>query len=184
MTAIFRARASGIAGTLPGCGYKLTFLLLASAMDTMSTDGEIQPILRDLFRSQRFAVLATDDRGQPFASLMAFAATEDLGQIVVLTERATRKFANLKANPRVALLIDDRENKGSDTEESIAVTAIGDAEVLDADAALPLLDLFLARHPYLTAFAASPSCATIRVKIGSYQLVSRFQKVLEWRVGL
>lgn len=152
-------------------------------MDTMSTGVEIQPILRGLFRSQRYAVLATGDRGQPFASLMAFAATEDLGQLVVLTERATRKFANLRANRRVALLIDDRENKGSDTEESMAVTAIGVAEAVEPDAAAPLLELFLARHPYLTAFAASPSCATISVNISSYQLVSRFQKVLEWRVG-
>jgi heme iron utilization protein len=153
-------------------------------MDTMSTDVEIQPILRDLFRSQRYAVLATDDRGQPFASLMAFAATEDLGQLVVLTERATRKFANLKANCRVALLIDDRENKGSDTEDSVAVTALGLAEVVEPAAAAPPLERSLPRHPYLTAFAAAPSCAAIRVNISSYQLVSRFQKVLEWRVGL
>ena len=149
----------------------------------MITDVEIQPILRDLFRSQRYAVFATDDHGQPFASLMAFAATEDLKQLVVLTERATRKFANLMANPRVAFLIDDRENKGSDTQDSVAVTAIGVAKILDPDATVPLLELFLARHPYLTAFAASPSCVTVAVEISSYQLVSRFQSVLEWRVG-
>ena len=149
----------------------------------MSTDVEIQPALRDLFRSQRFAVLATDDHGQPFASLMAFAATEDLGQVVVLTERATRKFANLKANSRVALLIDDRENKGSDTQDSVAVTALGEAQEVDPDAGAPLLELYLARHPYLAAFAAAPGCAIIQVRIKSYLLVSRFQKVIEWRVG-
>jgi nitroimidazol reductase NimA-like FMN-containing flavoprotein (pyridoxamine 5'-phosphate oxidase superfamily) len=152
-------------------------------MDKMSTHVEIQPVLRDLFRSQRFAVLATDDHGQPFASLMAFVATEDLGQIVVLTERATRKFANLKVNARVALLIDDRENKSADTQESVAVTALGEAQEVDPDAGALLLELFLARHPYLAAFAASPGCAIIRVKIKSYRLVSRFQKVIEWRVG-
>jgi putative heme iron utilization protein len=151
-------------------------------MDKMSTDVEIQPALRDLFRSQRFAVLATDDHGQPFASLMAFAATEDLGEIVLLTERATRKFANLKANARVALLIDDRENKGSDTQDSVAVTALGEAQEVDPDAGAPFLQLYLARHPYLTAFAASPGCAIIGVRIDSYLLVSRFQKVIEWRV--
>lgn len=149
----------------------------------MSTDVELRPVLKDLFRSQRFAVLATDDHGQPFASLMAFAATEDLGQIVVLTERTTHKFANLKANSRVALLIDDRENKGSDTQESVAVTVLGEAQEADPDAGAPLLELYLARHPYLAAFAASPGCAIIRVKIQSYLLVSRFQKVIEWRVG-
>jgi len=152
-------------------------------MDKMSTDVEIQPVLRNLLRSQRFAVLATDDHGQPFASLMAFAATEDLGHIVVLTERATRKFANLKANARVALLIDDRENKGSDTQDSVAVTALGEAQEVAPNAGAPLLELYLARHPYLAAFAASPGCAIMRVKIKSYLLVSRFQKVVEWHVG-
>ena len=73
-----------------------------------------------MFRSQRYAVLATDDHGQPFTSLMAFAATEDLRQIVILTERARRKFSNLKANCRVALLIDDRKNKGTDEKDSVA----------------------------------------------------------------
>ena len=127
--------------------------------------------------------MATNEFEQPFTSLMAFAAAEDLRQIVVLTERATRKFANLKANCRVALLIDDRENKGSDTQDSVAVTAIGEAQEVDAEDGALLLDLYLARHPYLAEFAASPSCAIVRVKIDSYLLVSRFQKVLEWRIG-
>ena len=152
-------------------------------MAEMMTDAEIQSVLGDLFRSQRYAVLATDQRGQPFTSLMAFAASEDLAQLVVLTDRAARKFANLKANSRVALLIDNRENKGSDTQESVAVTAIGEAEELDALADAHLLQLYLARHPYLAAFAASPSCAIVRVKVSSYQLVSRFQEVVEWHVG-
>ncbi|MCB1966336.1 pyridoxamine 5'-phosphate oxidase family protein [Accumulibacter sp.] len=149
----------------------------------MSTAREIQPLLRDLLRSQRFAVLATDDHGQPFASLMAFAASEDLGRIVVLTERGTRKFANLTANQRVALLIDDRENKGSDTQNSVAVTALGQAQEVSRDAGAELIENYLARHPYLAAFAASRSCAVVLVTISSYQFVSRFQEVIEWRVA-
>jgi len=62
-------------------------------MDVMSTDVEIQKILSDLFRAQRFAVLATDDHGQPFTSLMAFVASSDLRQLVVLTDRRPCKFA-------------------------------------------------------------------------------------------
>lgn len=149
----------------------------------MNTDQGIQAALRNLFQSQRYAVLATDDNGQPFASLMAFAATEDLRQIVILTERNRRKFANLAANPRVALLIDDRENKGSDTQNSVAATAIGEAQEAGSAAGAALLQLFLARHPYLADFAAAPSCAVVTVKITSYLLVSRFEQVLEWRPG-
>jgi len=150
-------------------------------MDEMSTDVEIPRILSDLFHSQRFAVLATDDHGQPFTSLMAFVASADLRQLVVLTDRTTCKFANLVANCRVALLIDNRENKGSDTKDSMAVTAIGKAQEVAPGEDAPLLELFLACHPYLAAFAASPTCAVVRVKIDSYLLVSSFQKVLEWR---
>ena len=151
-------------------------------MAAMMTDAQIESVLRELFRSQRYAVLATDSHGQPFTSLMAFAVAGDLGQLVVLTERAARKFANLTANRRVALLIDNRENKGSDTQESVAVTAIGEAEELDPVAGATLLQLFLARHPYLATFAASPSCAIVGVKINAYRLVSRFQEVAEWRI--
>ena len=149
----------------------------------MINEIDIRPTLRALLQSQRFAVLATDDHGQPFTSLMAFAATEDLRHLVVLTEQTTRKYANLRSNPRVALLIDDRENKGSDTEDSVVVTAIGEAQELDRDAGAPLLGLFLDRHPYLAAFADSPSCAIVRVNVSSYQLVSRFQQIVEWRIS-
>ena len=78
-------------------------LVLALGRDEMSADQEIQPVLRDLFRSRRYAVLATDDHGQPFASLMAFAV--------------------------------------------------------------------------------APSCAIVTVEVSSYLLVSRFEQVLEWRIG-
>jgi hypothetical protein len=33
----------------------------------------------------------------------------------------------LQSNPRIVLLIDARENKSSDTEDSVVVTAIGEA---------------------------------------------------------
>ena len=152
-------------------------------MDDMSTDIEIQEILNELFHSQRFAVLATDDHGQPFTSLMAFVASADLRQLVVLSDRTTCKFANLVANCRVALLIDNRENKGSDTKDSVAVTAIGKAQEVGSGERAPLLELFLSCHPYLAEFAVSPTCAVVKVKIDSYLLVSSFQKVLEWRTG-
>ena len=148
----------------------------------MGNDSEIKAVLQDLLQSQRYAVIATDDHGQPFTSLMAFVATEDLRKLVVLTERTRRKFTNLMANPNIALLIDNRENKGSDTQDSVAVTAIGQAyEAESAERAL-LLELFLDRHPYLATFAASPSCAIVTANISRYILVSRFEQVLEWRI--
>jgi nitroimidazol reductase NimA-like FMN-containing flavoprotein (pyridoxamine 5'-phosphate oxidase superfamily) len=147
----------------------------------MHNEIEIRALLRELFRTQRYAVLATDDQGQPFTSLMAFADAADLTQLVLLTERATRKFANLQGNARVALLMDDRGNKGSDTQDAVAVTVTGLAQEVTGEAAAPLLALFLARHPQLREFSASASCAVVRVGVDSYRVVSSFQRVIEWR---
>ena len=44
-----------------------------------------------------------------------------------------------------------------------------------------MLERFLARHPYLAAFAVSPTCAIVRVKLSSYQMINRFQQAVEWR---
>ena len=134
-------------------------------------------VLRQLLDAQRFAVLATEDLGQPYASLMAFAASQDLTHLVLATERATRKYAHIQGNPRVALLVDDRTNESADTRQGTAVTVLGRA----AEAATPerqrLLAVFLAKHPAMADFAASPSCAIIRVQVDVYQIVTHFQNV-------
>jgi nitroimidazol reductase NimA-like FMN-containing flavoprotein (pyridoxamine 5'-phosphate oxidase superfamily) len=147
----------------------------------MTSDASIRSRLRALFDSQRYAVLGTEDRGQPFTSLMAFAVTDDLRHLVLLSDRKTHKFASLAANHRVALLVDDRENKTTDTHESIAVTVLGRAFEADVDDRDALARLFVARHPGLADFAATPDCAVVRVQVTTYLLVQQFQHTIEWR---
>jgi heme iron utilization protein len=135
--------------------------------------------LRELFASQRLAVLATDHGGQPYVSLVAFAASDDMRQILFATNRDTRKFANLKANNRVSLLIDNRSNLVADFSSAIAVTLIGAGEEL-AEAERPVGEaLYLAKHPHLAEFVTSHGCALVRVQLKSCYLVSRFQDVVE-----
>ncbi|MEJ2225002.1 MAG: pyridoxamine 5'-phosphate oxidase family protein [Syntrophobacterales bacterium] len=134
-------------------------------------------LLRELFESQRSAALATQQEGQPYLSLMAFAATPDLKQLVVATERDTRKYANLMAEPRVALLIDNRSNVPSDTEEAVAVTVLGRASEAQPGETASLLTLFLAKHPHLETFVSSPTCALITVRVDTYVVVQHFQEV-------
>lgn len=144
---------------------------------------QVNPILRDLLASQRLAVLAThDDDGQPYASLMAFAATDDLKQLLIPTARSTRKYANLVADPRVALLIDSRSNQSADIQRAVAVTVLGEAEEVEEAERDRLVNLYLSKHPHLEEFVRSPSCALIRVRVARYYLVSKFQEVMEFRV--
>jgi uncharacterized pyridoxamine 5'-phosphate oxidase family protein len=132
--------------------------------------------LKALFASQQFAVLATQDEGQPYVSLMAFAAVDDLKRLIFATQRDTRKYANLIGNPRAAALIDNRSNQGSDTKQAIAVTALGETEELDKD---QYLGIFLKKHPHLKAFVQSPSCALVKMQVSAYFVVKGLQDVRE-----
>jgi len=143
----------------------------------------LQALLRDLFESQRSAALATQQEGQPYLSLMAFAATPDLRQLIVATDRHTRKYANLMAEPRVALLIDNRSNVPSDTEEAVAITVLGRATEAQPGERAGLLSLFLAKHPHLETFITSPTCALITVRVETYFVVQHFQEVREVRMA-
>jgi len=132
-----------------------------------------------LFRSQPLAVLATHNSGQPYGSLVAFAATEDLACLVFSTTRSTRKFANLSADPRVAMVVDNRSNHPSDLRFARAVTATGRAEEISKDASEDFLAIYLNKHPHLEDFVASPSSALIKIRVEVYYVVTRFQNVVE-----
>jgi heme iron utilization protein len=121
--------------------------------------------------------------GQPYASLVVFAATQDLKSLLFATTRATRKYDNLSHDPRVALLIDSRSNLNSDIHGAIAVTATGIAEEVGEKEKEALLKIYLAKHPHLKDFVHSPTCALLRVKVETYYLVSKFQKVFELRIS-
>jgi general stress protein 26 len=139
-------------------------------------------LLQPLLATQKYAVLATDNHGQPYTSLMAYSIIDDLRAFILMTERDRLKYENLITNPRVAILIDNRENLGSDLDTTIAVTAQGVAEEITGDACDEWRAFCLARHPALRSFAESPSCALIRIRVTSYLIVRQFQDVIEWRI--
>ena len=71
----------------------------------MKSNKEFQRHLEELFRSQNLAALSTHNDGQPYASLVAFYATDDLKHIYFATPKTTRKYANLTADGRVAVMV-------------------------------------------------------------------------------
>jgi len=137
--------------------------------------------LRHLLETQKYAVLATDNHGQPYTSLMAYSITDDLRAVILMTERGRQKYENLMSNPRAALMIDNRENLDSDLNATLAVTSLGVAEELIGEGRDAARAFCLARHPALRSFAESPNCAFIRLQVTSYVIVREFQDVIEWR---
>ena len=148
----------------------------------MKKAADIQKKIRDLFASQNLAVLATHHKEQPYASLVAFAATEDLKHIYFVTPKTTRKFANLTADGRVSVLINSSTNQSADFHKAISVTAVGEAEEIAGAERKRWLPFYLAKHPYLEEFAKSPTCALVQVTSKSYYLVRNFQIVMEYQV--
>jgi uncharacterized protein YhbP (UPF0306 family) len=143
----------------------------------MDETGRLQEFLKNLFSSQRLAVLATQDEGQPYGNLVAFVATDDLQHILFATDRATRKYAYLSSNPRIAMVIDNRSNREIDFHQASAVTATGVVKDVTGPDRQRFQDLYLSKHPYLRNFVTSAACALLKVEVETYYVVSKFQKV-------
>lgn len=136
-------------------------------------------ILRGLLSGQLLGVLGTHHNGEPYTSLVGFAATDDLRHLLFATGRATRKHANLVADARASMLVDNRTNRPADFTEAAAATAVGLVEEIRTDDR-PLFDeIFLAKHPHLESFVRSPSCVRLRLQVSVYMVVRRFQHVIE-----
>lgn len=149
----------------------------------MDNNEQARQILRDLFSSQIQAVLATEHQHQPYTSLMAFTASDDLRRLLFATYRNTHKYHNLLANPQAAMLIDNRSGQPSDHYSGIAVTATGQVqEVSDSDRDR-LIALHLARHPTLAEFLTAPACALMALQVACYYIVSQFHNVTELRLS-
>ena len=142
----------------------------------------VEETIRELFRKQKLAVLSTHSSGQPYASLVAFVASEDLKHLYFATIRTTRKYHNLAVDPRVAMLIDSRSNLDSDIHVAVAVTTTGTATEVRDQEKTQSIELYLSKHPYLQDFIRAESCALIEVAVNTHYLVTRFQQVMELHV--
>lgn len=147
-----------------------------------TSEQEVQEKIHALLSSQRLAVLSTQREGQPYSSLMAFAFTADLKNIVIATGKSTRKHQNIVQECRVSLLVDTRSNSDDDFSTAMALTVLGKVQRIEEEEQPAYEKLYLSRHPSLESFLASPSTALLRVSVSHYLLVSRFQSVMEYHV--
>ena len=143
---------------------------------------EHEQLINKIVNTQYFAVLNSVGEGQPYSNLVAFSASEDLKTLIFATTRSTRKYANLTAESRVSLLIDDRSNRVSDFFQAIAVTATGIATEIRGKEKDLLLKQYLDKHTTLKDFVQSPTCALLKIMVDVYYVVNRFQNVQELHI--
>jgi nitroimidazol reductase NimA-like FMN-containing flavoprotein (pyridoxamine 5'-phosphate oxidase superfamily) len=137
--------------------------------------------LRALNKNQHFGVLATNDRGKPYTSLISFAMTPDLKRIIFATPKETSKYKNIMNTKEVAILIDNRSSTQKKLMATEAVTIIGTAQsvrrgkVHDA-----LAGIYIKKHPDLEEFIKSDTTALIVVEATRCIHVGKFQTISVW----
>ena len=125
--------------------------------DRMEDVSALRQQVKRLCASQKLCVLATQYDGQPYSNLVAFAETGELRNLIFVTSRSTRKYANSISNRKVAVMIDSRKNRTADFKTALAVTAIGVREGAGCT------------RGYL-CYQASPSCGICQwVRQGAYE---------------
>ena len=147
-----------------------------------SSKEEILESIESLLRSQHLGVLATQGNEYPYCTLVAYAISEDLREIIFATLRDTRKYRNIKKTPSVSLLIDSRTNQVNDFKDVEALTAVGSAEEISDELKSGYLRGYLEKHPSLEGFAKAPDCALMNIQVTKYILVQHFQNVTEYDV--
>ena len=146
----------------------------------MKPQTEIRDFIRQVLSANRFAVLATVSEGKPHSSFVAYTASGDSLQLIFATYRHTRKYANLKQNNQVSMLIENSKDRST---EITVLTATGKAFEVDAAYGEALLQTHLRQHPELNDFLLSSECAVFRVDVEAYQLVQGIDDIRWWKTA-
>jgi uncharacterized protein YhbP (UPF0306 family) len=140
--------------------------------------------LFSMFDEQLFAVLSTHGKeGPPHATIVCFAAADQLHSLIFVTPVSTRKYLLLKERPEAAIFIDDRRGEMSVLKEIRGVEARGEVSELEVKSIAIYRSIFLRKYPDLRSFVDAQSTAWFRLKVECYDLVYRFQDVLQYRPG-
>lgn len=130
--------------------------------------GKYRDILKQLLASQQVGTLATQDREQPYTSLVAYAANKDLKSIIFVTAVGTRKYNNIMNNRQVSLLVHNFGGDVSSFSKAAAVTVLGTAQEAAPQDKDNLIGIYLAIHPDLGSFARDPVNKVMVITVHDY----------------
>ena len=118
--------------------------------------------LLDLFGSQHVAIISTQGREWPTATMQAFAETPELELLFIMGE--SDKYRNLRERPGVTVQIDDRDKGDIPTFRVNRATIYGTAtEIPRGDQWNALKDHFIRKNPFEERFFANEALKMIRV---------------------
>jgi putative heme iron utilization protein len=116
---------------------------------------------RRILEGQRLAALGTLHAGEPSVSMVPFATTSR-GALVIHVSALSSHTADMRAHPRVSVLVVDADQQEEMPQAVARVTIQGDAEQLDSDTS----EYGEARNAYQSRFPE----ATPIIELGGFSL--------------
>jgi heme iron utilization protein len=124
---------------------------------------------RCLLRAARSGCLATNAKGQPFASLVTPACMPD-GSLLLLLSRLSEHTRHLMEDPKCSVMVSG-EAESANPQTTPRVTVTGVAEIVRDKTQKAR---YLAVHPYASLYADFGDFATWRIKPAAGLLVAGF----------
>jgi hypothetical protein len=112
---------------------------------------------------------------------MAYAISPQLDQIYVASLEDTQKVTNMRANPNVTCLWDNRTGNNSDHTAGLAMSGFGQAHALTGKKAQSAKQLLLQRNANLQPLLSNPAVVLFAVHIDRYQWVEGYTRVVIYK---
>ena len=131
-----------------------------------------------LLNQQVQCVLATLGDKELALHLMAYAISSDLDEIYLASLENTQKVKNMRTNPNVTCLWDNRTGNNDDHTAGLAMSGFGEIRELLGEPALEAQRLLLQRNATLEKLLSNPSVVIFALHIDRYQWVEGYTRVL------
>lgn len=131
----------------------------------------------ELVRAKDICVMGTRGSNCPHLSLMAYVRDSETGCFILYTHPDTGKWENLRADPRLSLLIDSRDDDlPGNRKQAKALTITAVHQATDAQEENRLREIFLLRHPHMFEFIEN-GAVMIRAEPRSYKLLTGIDRI-------
>jgi nitroimidazol reductase NimA-like FMN-containing flavoprotein (pyridoxamine 5'-phosphate oxidase superfamily) len=123
-------------------------------------------------------VLATLGDKELALHLMAYAFSENLDEIYLASLENTQKVKNMRGNPKVTCLWNNRTGNNTDHTEGLAMSGFAKARELTGEDNQTALHLLSQRNATLKPLMSDPSVIIFALHIDRYQWVEGYTRVV------
>ncbi|MFT7412462.1 MAG: nitroimidazol reductase NimA-like FMN-containing flavoprotein [Paraglaciecola sp.] len=134
-----------------------------------------------LLNQQAQCVLATLGDKELALHLMAYDISPELDEIYLASLENTQKVKNMRANPSVTCLWDNRTGNNADHSSGLAMSGFGKARELAGESALSAQSSLLHRNATLETLFSEPNVVFFAINIDRYQWVEGYTRVLIYK---